>query len=201
MRFGLMVPLSALMLLAGCGGDAADKAAGAAGGEAATTAEKGALAREMANAPRLQPGQYSVAMEMVRFDVPGMPPEQAQMMQQMMAGVSAQQQSHCVTQAESEQSLQDMYRRLGEGNCTMDNFDVSGNRMTGQMTCSGGDNRTSRISITGEMGTTSSDTRMVMALTDPGMPQGNAEMEMRVRMTRTGDCIAGAAGQQEGAAQ
>lgn len=185
----MMAPLAAALVLAGCGGEtAADRAN--AGDQAASTTDKGALAREMANAPRLQPGQYSVAMEMARFDVPGMPPEQAQMMQQMMAGVSAQQQSHCVTAEESQQSLQDMYRRLGEGNCTMDNFDVSGSRMTGQMTCSGGENRSSRITINGEMGTTSSDTRMVMALTDPSLPQGNAEMEMRVRMTRTGDCAA-----------
>jgi hypothetical protein len=183
----MIAPLAAALLAAGCGGDAA---ADKGGGEAASTSEKGALAREMANAPRLQPGQYSVSMEMVRFDVPGMPPEQAQMMRQMMAGVSAQQQSHCVTQAESEQSLEDMYKRLGEGNCTMDNFDVSGSRMTGQMTCSGGAGRSSTINITGEMGTTASDTTMVMALTDPGLPQGRGEMEMRVRMNRTGDCAA-----------
>ncbi len=190
MRVGIMIPLAAAMLVAGCGGDAAaDKAGGTA---ATSTSEKGALAREMANAPRLRAGQYSVAMEAVRFDIPGMPPEQAQMMQQMMAGVSAQQQSHCVTEEESQASLEDMYRRLGEGNCTMDNFDVSGTRMTEQMTCSGGENRSSRISIAGEMGTESSDTRMVMALTDPSLPQGNAEMEMRVRMTRTGDCTAAA---------
>lgn len=200
MRLQLMVPLAAGMLLAGCGGDAPTEQGGASGA-AASTAEKGALAREMASAPRLQPGQYSVAMEMVRFDVPGMPAEQAQMMQQMMAGVSAQQQAHCVTPTESEQSLEDMYRRLGEGNCTMDNFDIAGTRMTGQMTCSGGDNRSSRISISGDLGTTSSETRMVMALTDPGLPQGNAEMEMRVRMTRTGDCTPGAANQPEGATQ
>lgn len=191
MGLKLLLPLAVGMLVTGCGGDAAaDK-----GGEGTTTTEKGALAREMANAPRLRPGQYSVAMEAVRFDIPGMPPEQAQMMQQMMAGVSAQQQSHCVTQAESEQSLEDMYKRLGEGNCTMDSFDISGSRMTGAMTCSGGAGRSSNIRISGELGTTTSDTRMVMTLTDPSLPQGRAEMEMRVRMNRTGDCAADTAGQ------
>ena len=198
MRNLMLIPLAAGLLLVGCGGETAADRASAERGDAASTTDKGALAREMADAPRLQPGQYGISMEMARFDVPGMPPEQAAMMQQMMASVSAQQQTHCVTREESEQSLQDMYRRLGEGNCTMQNFDVSGSRMTGQMTCSGGDNRSSRISITGEMGTTSSDTRMVMALTDPSLPQGNAEMEMRVRMTRTGDCTAPPA---EGAGQ
>ena len=190
MRVLVMMPLAAAMMLGACGGDAsADKGEAGAGSSDSVTA-RGELARDMANAPRLQPGQYSVAMEMVRFDVPGMPPEQAQMMRQMMAGVSAQTQSQCITQADSERSLEDMYKRLGEGNCTMDDFDIAGNRMIGAMTCSGGAGRSSTIRINGEMGTTASDTTLVMALTDPQLPQGRGEVEMRVRMNRTGECAA-----------
>lgn len=198
-RIGLVAPLMATLCLAGCGDGTMPQKAGEQA--SATTVERGELAREMANAPRLQPGQYSVTMEAVRFDIPGIPPEQAAMMRQMMAGVSAQQQSHCVTRSESEQSLEDMYRRLGEGNCTMNNFDVSGNRMTGQMTCDGGAGRSSTIRINGEMGTTASDTTMVMTLTDPSLPQDRGEIEMRVRMTRTGECTAGATTEREGAGQ
>ncbi len=189
-----------MLALAGCGGDAEQSGAAAggsaAGGSAANadgTVSKGAVAREMANAPQLRPGQYAITMNAVRFDVPGMPPEQAQMMQQMMAGVAAQQQSRCISAAESRRNLEDMYKGLGEGECTMQRFDISGTTMTGAMQCSGGANRSSTIRINGEMTRESSDTRMVMALSDPGLPQGTAEMEMRVSMQRTGDCAADAA--------
>ncbi len=189
MRCMMTCSIALALALTGCGGDAEQGGADAAAGG---TVSQGTVAREMANAPQLRPGAYAITMNAVRFDVPGMPPEQAQMMQQMMAGVAAQQQTQCITEAESRRSLEDMYKGLGEGQCTMQRFDISGSTMSGEMQCSGGSNRTSNIRINGEMTRESSNTTMVMAMSDPSLPQGTAEMEMRVSMRRTGDCTAGA---------
>jgi hypothetical protein len=185
MRNVMMVALGAAFVLVGCG-DNAD--GGGAERNAAGEVTKSGMEREMADITRLTPGQYNVQMQALRFDVPGMPPEQAQMMQQVMAGVSSQVQSQCVTEEQTRGSMEDMYKGLADGNCTMQRFDVTGSRMTGQMRCDAGGGRTSEISIAGTMGETSSETTMTMAMTDPSMPQGRAEMEMRVTMTRTGDC-------------
>lgn len=185
-RVGGMVAVLAFALSA-CGdsGEAERNAAG--------EVTKEGMEREMANAVRMTPGQYDVRMESVRFDVPGMPAEQAQMMRQIMAGVGSQVQSQCVTEEQARGNMEEMYRGLAQGNCSMQRFDISGDRMTGQMTCDAGGGRSSEIAINGTMGATRSETTMVMTLRDASLPQGRAEMEMRVTMNRTGDCAADAA--------
>jgi hypothetical protein len=185
----VLAPLAAALALAACG----DSDSGGAERNASGEVTKEGMAREMADATRLTPGQYNIQMQSVRFDVPGMPAEQAQMMRQIMAGVGAQVQSQCVTEEQARGSMEDMYKGLAQGNCTVQRFDVTGNRMTGQMSCDAGGGRTSAITINGTMSATSSETTMVMNLSDPSLPEGRAEMEMRVTMNRTGDCAADAA--------
>ena len=75
----LHLPIVAMALALGaCGGDdAAEQAKGGA-------VSQNAVERELAEAPQMRPGLYRSRMEMVRFDVPGVPAEQQALMRGMM---------------------------------------------------------------------------------------------------------------------
>ncbi len=145
------------------------------------------VAAEAANAPRLRAGQYAVSVEIARFEIPGMPEQQAAMMRQVMAGVGQQVQQQCVTEAQANANMEDAYKRLGNGNCAMQRFSVEGGRVNGEMTCTAGQTQTA-MRIDGTISDENSTTTVSSTISDPQLPQGRAEMEMRVNMRRTGDC-------------
>jgi hypothetical protein len=203
MRKLIMLPLSAALALAACGGDAekggenaaaTGTAAGASGAAAGGGASANAASSSGGNMVQLRPGNYSVQIAVERFEIPGMPADQAQMMRSIMAGVSQQVQNQCVAEgASSQASMEDMYKRMGQGNCTVERMTMAGGRIDGALSCDAGGGRSTQMNILGEMTPESSTTTMSMVSNDPGLPQGRVEMDMRITMTRTGDCTADAA--------
>ena len=174
----------AALSLSACG--KSDEVAKGASGEAAVRAE-------LADATKLKPGQYSSNFEIARFDVPGMPADQAAMVRQMMSSAAATARSYCLTPAEADRGSEDMFRELakGDGNCEFQNFDVDGENVSGRMVCRGGQGQaTATMAMTGTMSEESSTMSMVTDITDASLPQGKAQMEMRVSTRRTGDCTA-----------
>lgn len=152
---------------------------------------------ELAQAHSLQPGQYSSAVEVIRFEVPGMPAEQAKMVGDMMSSSAATENSHCLTPEQAGRGGRDMFAEMakGGGDCQFSDFDVDGDRVSGHLVCNGGASAgaggtRSEMTLTGIMQPTSSDVRMTMAIRDSNLPQGRAEMEMHVTTHRTGDCTA-----------
>lgn len=156
---------------------------------------------ELAQAHSLQPGQYSSAVEIIRFEVPGMPAEQAKMIGGMMSSSAAVENSYCLTPEQAGRGGRDMFAEMakGGGDCQFSDFDVDGDRVSGHLVCNGGTGAGpnadtggthSEMTLTGTMQPTSSDVRMAMTIRDPNMPQGRAEMEMHVTTHRTGDCTA-----------
>ncbi|MEK6540761.1 MAG: DUF3617 domain-containing protein [Pseudomonadota bacterium] len=146
---------------------------------------------ELAQAHSLQPGQYSSNVEIARFEVPGMPAEQAKMVGEMMSSSAAVENSHCLTAEQAGRGGRDMFAELAKGNgsCQFSDFDVDGDHVTGHLRCNGGaGGAQSEMTMVGTMQPTSSDVRMTMAIRDSNLPQGRAEMEMHVTTRRTGDC-------------
>jgi hypothetical protein len=183
----------AMLTVAACsgGGDAAVEKAETAQtkGGAASGAQ---VAREMAEATPMEPGQYETRINVSRFEVPGMPAEQAAMMRQMMTSMSGAVQSQCVTAQQARSRGRDMFREMGRGDCTMENFNIDGEAVTGLMRCAGQNGSRAEMTMTGTMGSTASDMAIAMNVTDPSMPQGRMTMAMQVTATRTGECRPGA---------
>ncbi|MEQ1509460.1 MAG: DUF3617 domain-containing protein [Sphingopyxis sp.] len=190
MKIKLAIAASALMLGA-CSDNEPSKAA----------SNEEAVKAELAQAQSLQPGQYSSSVEIARFEVPGMPAEQAKMISGMMSSSAAVDNSYCLTPEQAGRGGRDMFAEMakGGGNCQFSDFDVDGSRVSGHLNCTGGPagagganagaaGTRSEMAMTGTMRPTSSDVRMVMTIHDPNMPQGRAEMEMHVTTRRTGGC-------------
>lgn len=183
MRIAIIAASAATLALAACNSadDAADKGV-----------TESDVRSELASAQKLTPGQYESSFEMARFDVPGMPAEQQQMIRQMMTGAAAVRQSYCLTEEQANRGSEDMFREMANGNgeCRFDSFDVDGSDVRGALTCNAQGGATAKMTMTGTMSGNESTLTMVTDVTDSSLPQGRAQMEMRVSSRRTGACTA-----------
>lgn len=166
--------------------------AGCSGEEKKGPQTEAEVRAELASAERMQPGEYASNVEIARFEVPGMPEEQQTMIRGLMTGAAQVQRSYCLTEAQAERGSEDMFRELAQGdsNCRFEDFNVDGENVSGRMICGGQGGANATMNLTGTMAGTSSTMTMVMEITDPSLPEGRAEMEMRATSRRTGDCTA-----------
>ncbi len=174
-------------------------AAACSSGEPAKNADgtmaKSAVESEMAQANNMRPGQYQATMQITKFEMPGMPPEALAQMRDQMQSATAVQNSYCLSDEEARAGRQDMMKRLSnaQGDCNFQNFDVSGNDVSGRMVCSGmpgGGSMT--MTMTGTMTADTSDMTMASEISNPSVPQANANMTFHITARRTGDCSAAA---------
>ncbi len=131
-----MPPLSrrfALVLLAG----AATLAA--CGEEKPLTSEQ--VLTEARALQKPTPGLYATTTKLVSFEVPGLPPEQADRIRQQMTGLTSEPQPQCLTRAQADRGFEDMLREIGEGinqqRCAFTAFDTDGSRLSADLSCSG----------------------------------------------------------------
>jgi len=175
------LPLAAAILLAACGEDADTDGDGAVSGDE--------VAAEAAGLVQPQPGQYRATLELLEFEVPGMPESAKQQMQQIFASGLAQGNTFCMTEADvAGNGPEEMVKNLAEGDCTMNSFNVSGNTVVADMQCPGEGGGTSKVWMEGEMRADGSDMTMAMEQEMPNV--GNTRMKMRVQSERIGDCAA-----------
>jgi Protein of unknown function (DUF3617) len=147
---------------------------------------------ELASARALNAGQYESSFELARFDVPGMPAQEQTMIREMMGSAAQVQQSYCLTEDQARRGSEDMFREMARGNgeCEFQSFNVSGETVTGELTCNARGGASATMRMNGTLGDDQSTMSMVTDITDPSLPQGRAQMEMRVTSRRTGDCTA-----------
>lgn len=182
MRIAIIAASLAAISLASCGDSAADK----------NGVSEADVRSELASARSLTAGQYESSFEIARFDVPGMPAEQQTMVRQMMGNAAQVKQSYCLTEEQASRGSEDMFREMANGNgeCEFKSFDVSGDNITGELTCNARGGASANMRMNGTMGDNQSTMTMVTDIADPSLPEGRAQMEMRVTSRRTGDCTA-----------
>lgn len=182
MRLAILACSAAALTLAACGDSATESGK-------MTESE---VADEIAESRSLVPGQYQASFQITRFDMPGVPAEAQQQMRAMMTSAAQVQQSYCLTEEQARRGSQDMFRELsrGTGDCSFTRFDVDGEDVSGELTCTAQGGGQAKMTMTGTMGNNSSDMTMVTDITDASLPQGRAQMEMQVSTRRTGDCTA-----------
>lgn len=183
----LLVALAGAMTLGGCN---------MLGGDGDSAGQGVDPAKAMANAPQVEPGQYEASMEIVKLEIPGMPPEIQTKMREQMASVTGVQNRYCVTAEQARRGREDMARQMANapGNCRFTSFDVRGENVNAAMQCDQLPNGARMtMTMTGTMGAETSDMTVKQNASVPNTPVGNMETEMRIRTRRIGDCPAGGA--------
>lgn len=148
----------------------------------ASLAHSDAAAQIDPGAERPMPGEYRAQITFQSIDMPGAPPQMADMMSQMMSTTT----SYCLTEAEIEEGYRAITNRSTQSDedCTYERFSYSGGTIDAEMLCNV-DGRTMRMEMTGTGGATSSDITMRMS-GDFGM--GDGSMTLRAQHERIGTC-------------
>lgn len=155
----------------------------AGGALAAALAVSGSLSAQIDTSDRPMPGEYRVEITFLSLDMPGAPPEMANMMGRMMSSTS----NYCLTEAEIEEGFRAMTNRStqdGGNDCTYERYSYSDGAIDALMVCKM-DGRDMRMTMQGTGNATNTDMTMTIS-GDFGM--GDGSMKMRAQHERIGDC-------------
>ena len=158
----------------------------------ATNASVEEVAQKMSAASNgqsfVRPGLWQSKVTIEQVDMPGMPPEIAQRMNQTMARNQPHEYSSCLTSEDVKRPKEDFF--AGKHNeCRYDHFTMSGGKIDAIMRCKGGGGaQTMELK-----GTYSPDSYQMQMSTkaESGDPnEGGMAMRMRVDAHRVGECTA-----------
>jgi len=180
--------VAASALLAACGGSAEQDADGLVAESEAPSgdlsmAEVAERARE--GTVRPQPGQYRSRVELVDLDIPGAPPQAAE----MMRGQMAQTNEFCLTEEDVEEGFRQLASQPQGGDCKFNKFDVDGGEIDAAMSCTNPGGGAVDITMQGTGEETRSEFTMKMSGNLGGT--GDGSMTMKQTSERIGDCPAG----------
>ncbi|MET0181166.1 MAG: DUF3617 domain-containing protein, partial [Novosphingobium sp.] len=158
---------------------------------ACDSADKGPKTLDQAKAEakqleRPEPGQYEQTMKFTKFDVPGAPKEMVEQIKTMMQG-AGQSVKYCLTKAQSDKGFEDMFKKIGEGECKYERFDASSSRIDAIMVCTNPNGGTARLAMNGSVSKTGSAVKVDVQQKDDKTPMGNANIAMEVSTKRVGD--------------
>ena len=162
---------AALLVVAGCGDSQSGRN---------MSAED--VADELASV-KIEPGQWEATNEILSAEAPGMPPG-------VLEGMVGKKTTtrNCVTPEQAAKPDANFLAAQKGSNCSYQDFSMSGGRMTGTMTCRGGETPGKMVmAMSGEYGPTSYDMTMDMKTSE--LP-GGMSMTIKAKTTgkRIGDC-------------
>ncbi len=172
-RIALVLPV---LLVAGCGSDPMSSED--------VLGQAGALEKPL-------PGLYRTQAELVSFDVPGVPPADADRMRSQMEGLSSQPQQQCLTKEEADRGFEDLLKAIGEGTnglvCGFESFETNPPALDAVLACEG-NGMEAEIGFDGTAGAEGLDLAMTMEASTPVIPGQNMTMGFAVTSERLGDC-------------
>lgn len=162
-------------------------------GEATETADPANPAEMAALADAFvkpQPGEYEVASQLLEFELPGIPPAQADMMRSIMEGEMSQTSRYCLTDEQAENGWQDAVEAMqqAEQDCEYSKFETKGNTLNAAMTCTQQGGTVATVEMTGDLAKTGQDITMAMSGKSPDMAGGEMTMKLRMQSKRIGEC-------------
>ncbi len=170
-----------LALLAACSDGGADT-----DGDGEITQEEMVAEAASGGDVKLRPGQWEHTVEFTELDMPGVPANMQDMVkQQMGSGITT---TTCMTEEEANRPSADFFGGEGNDDCTYEEFDRSGNKMTLRMTCDAGQGGTAKVAMDGEFAADSFTLTMDNKVT--GTQAGDVTMKGTVTGKRIGDCPA-----------
>lgn len=135
-------------------------------------------------------GNWKTDVKLVKFEVPGMPPEMKDGMAKMIEGASGMDQCFTQEQVDKEDIAAELSKGSGGGECTWSKKDIAGGKIDIAGTCKA-NGQTVDMAMTGTMAAKKSD---VTITTKGKVPTGgDMEMVMQMSQTHTGPCKAPAA--------
>lgn len=174
-----LIPLGALAL-ASCGSEPASP----------PSADEVVKAAE--NLVKPTPGLYRSTANITQFEIPGLPPEQAAQMKEMIGSSARQTNESCMTAERAEEGFKNMAKQLGEGTqgvtCEFAKFSADGSDLDAELACSGPGGVKVAMEMDGEIQPTSSVIKMKMTQKSAAIPGGEVRMAMEVKSERIGDC-------------
>ncbi|WP_176484589.1 DUF3617 domain-containing protein [Sphingomonas spermidinifaciens] len=181
--------LIALVSLAGCGGESTRESAARTGEidvSNASVEEVAAQTKAAGAQMRFDPGQWRTTIEVIEAEVPGLPPQMAEVMKKQMLQKSTV--SSCMTPEQAANPNEDLFAGKS-GNCRFDRFTMKDGKVDAAMTCAGDGSGAgaAKILMTGTFDKTRFEMENRIEATGAGARQA---MKMRSRVTgeRTGDC-------------
>ncbi len=145
-------------------------------------------AKESIATSQLQPGEYTTKMQITRLEMPGMPAAQVeQMKQQMSAAMNIP--SFCLTPEQAKAGSEEMFKKMGQGDCKFEKFSDTGSTVSGTMNCSAQGGAAMTMTFNGTKTDTSSSTDSEVRMKGP---TGEMVIGSHVEMNRTGACKTGA---------
>ncbi|MGC4253076.1 MAG: DUF3617 domain-containing protein [Sphingobium sp.] len=169
---------SLLLLLAGCGEKAGEKA-DKAGGIAATDGMSRDEVKAEVDKVQLKPGQWEGSFTLEDIDLSNMPGASPQMKDQMKKMMSQSSIKYCVTPEEAANPSGKMFAGQENKDCTYSGFDASGGSVKGQVSCQGENGKMNAV-MTGSYAPESYEMHMDMKM--EGGPKG-MNMAMKARTT------------------
>ena len=134
----------------------------------------------------LTPGNWKNTMQMTKFDIPGAPPEIAQRAGAMLG--KAQTQELCMSAAQAKLGVRDFSSSMQQGACKMEDFKQGGGTMSGKLVCTGGAMGATTMAMNGTYTTEKVEMTMGGELSQPQLPGGKANIEMKITSEHAGNC-------------
>lgn len=170
----------------------------AAGVSACDKADSGPKTLDQAKAEarrleRPQPGQYEQTTRFTKFEVPGAPKEMADQIKGMMQS-KGQVIKYCLTKEDSDKGFEEMFKKVGQGECKYDRFEASSSTIDAILVCNTGQGGSARMAMNGTVSKTGSSVKVDVQQKNDKEPMGNGTIAMEVSTKRLGDCPANASG-------
>lgn len=178
MKKMLIIPLSVLALAA-CGGGGADK-----DGDGQITADEAKAEMDGGIDIAMRAGQWETEIKFDDIEITGMPAEAAAMMRKHMGGGITTR--ACLTEEDVKEPGSDFFGGTNDANCTLDEFDRDGGKMTVAMTCQPEKGVTTKSRMEGRF--TPDSYVMTMSQMSEGMPTGPVSMKGKIEGRYIGPC-------------
>ena len=185
--FRIVTTACAALALAACSSGSEDVDAD---GDGTVSAEEAEAA--MAKVRPLEPGEYTMSMEIVELTDPTMSEEEVAQAKQFFSAMSGMAPPRCLSEEEAKEGMMGVAETIQNGDCTIDTLTSSEDGMEGAMTCKGENGNNAKVNMTTT--STGTESEMTMNVVEP-TADGDRTVTMKVGMTRTGDCTQGAGAQ------
>lgn len=135
----------------------------------------------------LKPGNWKMDATVVAFDIPGLPPA----MKQAAAGVIGKTDTsyRCIQDAEAKTGVRSLAGSFQQGDCQMNDYKASGGKLSGSLKCKMDDKGGAMdMKMTGTYSEDRMEVEIAGTVLDKSMPQGKADMKLKMIAAHTGDC-------------
>ncbi len=134
-------------------------------------------------------GNWSQTTVIESFEMPGVPPEVAEMLQQVVGQTQTSQ--TCMTRDQIKQGFEEQAQKSMAGqDCTTEDFSSDDGKLSGKIVCRKDGGEGAAVTIDGRYTPETMAMTMTAEITDPSMPGGSGVMVMKMTGERVGDCDA-----------